>query len=95
MLSAGRCKAVWPTIFSTLVTGRTYFRLRNAASGPEVADLGESERPPPTATPTGKGGGRSPFPMGLTVGGDRLYFNNRRFPARNLYFTFTSKSFYI
>ncbi len=64
-----------------------YFRLLNKASGPEIVDCGGSERPPPTAKPTGKCRGRSPppFPMGFAVGRGRLDPQNRRCPARRPY----------
>jgi hypothetical protein len=43
-----------------------------------------SKRPPPTARPTGQGGGLRPppFPMGLAVGGDHLDVKNQRFPGQ-------------
>ncbi len=63
------------------VQNNKYFRLRNRASGREIVDFC-AERPPPTAEPIGKVGGRGPqpFPMGFAVGGGHLDPTNRRFP---------------
>ncbi len=63
------------------------FRLRNAASGPEIVNCWGLSGPHPTAKPLEKGERIRPhrFQRGFAVGENRLDPNNRRFSARKLY----------